>query len=121
MFELGSSVSYIRKGADGEAVEGFGLVMAVCLDHSKRRVVQIKEGENVFNVDYFAVNPTEPFKDDFRGLCKFIKEETENGNKLIQSTVAEFNKKIENAYNALLGLPLDLEYPAAAPVQSEAA
>lgn len=123
MFELGQSVFYIRQDKNnlGQAIDGEAVVMAICLDAEKRKVVQLKAGEDVFNVDYYAVNPSEAFKDDYKALILQIKGLTDTANKAVAGIVAEANKEISDAANAVLGHPMDLSYPEKNKEMAEAA
>lgn len=112
MFELGSSVNYIRNKA-GNAFEGTGVVRAIVIDHTGRRVVAIHDasqpkGGECFNVDLLAVNPSDDFKGQFRALCENVQELSKQGNKAAADAVEKYNGLIDRAYNELLGEPLNV-------------
>lgn len=112
MFELGSSVNYIRNKS-GTAVEGCGIVRALVIDHTGRRVVAIHDagqpkGGECFNVDVLAVNPSEDFKGKFRAMVENVQALSAEGNKAAAAAVEKYNALIDKAYNELLGEPLNV-------------
>lgn len=110
--ELGQSVAYIRsRGA--EVLEGSGVVRALLIDHTGRKVAQIFDlsqpaQQQVFNVDLKSVNPSDEHKAKFRELVAFVFEHSNEGNAESQRIVSEYNARIDAKLAEVLGEPVDL-------------
>lgn len=121
-FMIGDQVRYVHKRAKTEIkdnakvvtghqiVEGEGIVRAICVDHTKRLVVQIADETDVFNVDYNAINPTPEFVEKFTVLCENIAGYTAEAKKKQSEIVQEYNAKIDEICDELLGEKVEIEY-----------
>lgn len=108
--KIGSKVSFIRQGENGQAVEGTGTIQAVVLDPSKRLMVHLEsdavgaEGQKLrHNVHVNCLEPSDDFKAEFESSLKAIAAIGEEGNGKAKEIVAEYNQRVDAAYNAVLG------------------
>jgi hypothetical protein len=121
-FFIGDVVSYVTRKAkfeikNGQKVatgftveEGKGKVLAIACDHQARLVVQIKTTDNVFNVDFAAVNPTPEFVEKYKLLIDNIAGFTEEGRRKANEVATEYNGKIDQLTDEVLGKPMELDY-----------
>ncbi len=123
MYQIGQSVSFIREklhiveeegGAKSQGhmiVESEGIVVAIHLDPTRRKMVRIvEETGDSFNVEYAAINPSEEFKVSFRKLSEDIKGLTSEGNELVKAVSEEYNAKIEAVRDEVLGKPIEINH-----------
>lgn len=106
---LGTKVKYLRADEKGKIFDGEGNVCAIYLDPNKRVMVQVKDGDNAYNVDFFGLNPTADTRKAYEKVIKEVTKITESGNKLVEKTVSEHNDKVSDAYTATLGAPVTME------------
>lgn len=122
MFEIGTKVSYIRQITQrfldrdqtipnpnfGKVVKGKGIVMAYCLDTNKRRMIQIKDGDAVFNVDHAAIDCSPEFIKEYENHIENVKGLTKEGNDKSKAIVTEYNARIESERDKVLGKALEI-------------
>lgn len=123
-FTLGDKVKFFSNRpqfvitADGKKIctgremqEGDAIVLAICLDSDRRKIVQLRHADNekdIFNVDYLSINPTDEFKEKYKLMCEAVKELSIAGNEKSKAIVAEHNKQIDEISNEVLGAPIEL-------------
>ena len=109
--EIGKGAKYIRADEDGNIAKGFGIVQAIFLDPNKRLMVQIKDGENAWNVDFYGINYTDEVAQGYADLIERVQKITEEGNNLVKETVERYNDAVAEAYTTVLGAPIKAEVP----------
>ena len=114
--QIGTSVSYLRADDDGQVHQGNGIVQAVFLDPNKRIQAQVRDGEEAWNVDLFCINPNDDTRKAYAKLIKEVQGLTDEGNKLVQKTVSEYNDKVKAAYDAVIGEPVSFPEPQGEPL-----
>ena len=109
--ELGETINFIRTDVEKQkAVEGSGMVQAILLDPSNRRMVQVKcDDGKVWNIDLFAVNPSATKIRIYKKMVDDINTITKEGNEAVQRAVTEYTKKVDDIYNAVLGEAVELK------------
>lgn len=106
---IGSQATYIRSTPEGEVHLGEGIVKAILVDPRGRLTVQVKDGENVYNVDFATINADEGFADEYAKTIDAVAALTKEGNELVKKTVDGYNAQVDALYNELLGCPVALE------------
>lgn len=108
--QIGSKVSFVRQGADGQPVEGTGLIIAVVLDPAKRLMVHLETeelnehgGKVRHNVHLNCLEPSDEFKASFKASLDAIAAIGEEGNGKSREIVAEYNQRVDAAYSEVLG------------------
>ncbi len=117
---LGQSVSFIRQNLNDKEnpiSQGVGTIVALSLDVHKRQVVTIlttkATGEpDKVNVDINALNPSEEFVAKFKSTLEAVAAFQSEGNGKAQEIVAEYNQRIQEAYSAVLGAPIEIDQAA---------
>lgn len=104
---LGEKINYMRADAKtGALAFGVGIVRAIFLSEDQRPQVQVLDGENAWNIDLVAVNPTEETKKRYAALVSEVQKISAEGNELVKVTVSEYNEKVRAAYDRVLGAPV---------------
>ena len=113
---LGAKVKYIRTTDEGKILDGVGHVQAIFLDPNKRIMAQVKDipiakdvERQVYNIDFYGINPNDQVKKEYGKLIKDIQATTLEGNKLAKEVVDQYNEKVEQQYSSLLGAPVEFE------------
>lgn len=112
---IGSKVNYVRQGENGQMVEGNGTVLAVVLDPAKRLMVHLETDELVDgqksrrNVHANCLFPSDDFKASFKGSLDAIRSMGDEGNGKAQEIVTEYNKRVDAAYDVILGVAVKFD------------
>lgn len=114
--KIGSKVDFVRQNLQSQDVErGSGMILAVCLDATKRLVVHVApdhpEGTDQpqnFNVDISCLNPTDEFIKKFSDKLEEIKSVSSEGNGKVEAIVSEYNNRVTEIYTELLGQPVEI-------------
>ena len=106
---LGSKIEYIRPTVEGEIISGVGMVKTIYLSDDKRPMVQVKDGENAWNIDLFCINPTDEETEQYGAMIAEVRRVSEEGNKKISILAAEYGEMVSNRYVDLFGEAIDLE------------
>jgi hypothetical protein len=107
--QLGETVSFVRQTAEGEIVHGVGRVKGIFLSPHQHPMVQVvADAGSVHNVEMACLNLMEDGVAAFTAMCAKVKSLSEEGNKLAQATVAEYNTKVDAAYAEVLGVQLEI-------------
>lgn len=108
--QLGSRVNFVRQGIGSEVIEGSGIIHGVVLDPSKRLMVHLEtdevneQGQKVRrNVHVTCLEPSEDFKAAFKASLETVEALGNEGNGKVKETVAEYNKLVDEAQEAVLG------------------
>lgn len=104
-YDINQEVTYIRSDNDYAIQSGSGIVKAVFLDSDSRVVVQVKDGDNVYNIHLACINASDEFRSKYEAMEAQVKALSEAGNAEVRATVAKFNADIEALKTALLGSP----------------
>jgi len=107
-FALGQQVRYVRINHENVVEKGVGRVVAALLDHTKRPVYQLKDGDKVFNIDEMAIDADEAQEAAYQEHYFSIRKYTEEANAAIRVLTEEANAEIEKRHTAVLGAPLSL-------------
>ena len=104
MINLGDKVTYIRQDKEkNEPVEGEGTVRALFISPEKRIMAQVKDGDEIYNVDFATLNHDEFFLEAYKEVLAKVKEVTKEGNEKVQDIVKEYNAKVDALYADILG------------------
>lgn len=106
---IGSQATYIRSNEKGEVFTGAGVVQAIFIDPRRRLMVQIKDGENAYNVDFATINKDKDFEKEYKAAIKEVAKITKEGNELVQKTVSSYNAEVDSVYDKVLGAPIHLD------------
>jgi len=106
---LGSKVDYLRVDADGTTHEGEGFVTALLLDHTKRIVVRVQDGEHAWNIDAPAVNANKQAKEAYIEHVLGIRSRADEINAQLKEMTAKGNEAIEEMNTKFFGKPVDME------------
>lgn len=110
MYELGTKVDYIRQDTEKqELVKSEGIIKGIFLSPENRVLVNIKDGDSSYNVDYNAVNYTEEFENVYNDVLIKVKKVSKEGNDKVQELVSEYNDLVDEMYNTILGEPVEVE------------
>lgn len=104
-YDINQEVTYLRSDNDYVVQSGSGIVKAIFLDSDSRVVVQVKDGDNVYNIHLACLNASDEFRAQYEALEVQVKALSEAGNAEVRATVAKFNADIESLKTALLGSP----------------
>lgn len=108
---IGSVVSYIRQGSNGQPVEGSGVVQGIILDPNKRLMVHLGTDETDpetgnklrQNVHVSCLFPSDDFKASFKATLEAAQKLGEEGNGEVKKVVAEYNQRVSEAQAPVLG------------------
>ncbi len=113
---IGSTVKYVRQNQLGAAETGSGIVLGITLDANNRPMAHIEipiklpTGQNEkINVDIACLNPMDGFVEQFAVAMKEIQKLSEEGNGKVQEIVSEYNKRVEDLFTIVLGVPVVLD------------
>lgn len=112
--QLGSEIEYVRYVHNRAEFEtGKGKVIGIGLDHAKRPVLlvqgiaQDETGSPKFNVDMACVNPSLEFIEKYKLTLEFIQNLSKEGNEKSAKIVEEYNARVDDAFNSILGNPIN--------------
>ena len=108
--EIGEKIKYIRCDKDGNMEEGYGVVRSIFLDPNDRPMVQVKDGQEAYNIDLYGVNPGEGARETYQKLIETVREIEAEGNALVKETVDRYNQSVSDAYSSVLGKPVKVSY-----------
>ena len=108
---LGKKVDFTRQlydqdKKDWEVISGSGNVIGVHLNQDLRPMVAVAvdgKRDNVVNVDHVCIGREKGFVKLYKDYTKTIKEISDQGSKEAQSVVDDYNKRIENIHDGMLG------------------
>lgn len=102
---IGEKVSYLRNKDAGGVEKGFGVVKAILSEPSPsaRILVQIQdEDKKTYNVDIITINCSKETEKAYKSMIKQVYNTTQEGNKVVEKLVSEYNSKCDKLYSALL-------------------
>ena len=112
MFKLGQRVKFVRNKG-GEIVQGEGAIVAFSLDHTRREVATIKRGNDIFNVDISALEPSPEYVAQFTAMCAEVERLVDEGNKKAQDThqavIADYNNQVETVQSPILAPVIEID------------
>lgn len=104
--ELGQKVRYVRVNSEGVVESGEGFVQAILIGVEKRTNIQVKDGDNAFNLEPMAINPNDDEERAFTAHVKKIRGMADDFNKRAQDVVLEGNTAILNLNTEFFGPPI---------------
>lgn len=112
--EIGQHVQYFINRPNVETgennfIDGNGTVTALFLNPDKRRMVQVKDGANMVNVELACVDASEETKAAYMGMVETVDALTKEGNEAVRKVADGFNESVQMAYNIVLGVPVDVK------------
>lgn len=112
-FKIGTEITYLRHDNELVIHRERGIVRAIFVDQNDRLMVQVKVGENAYNVNYsmvFDLDSNEKGKEklaQYKKLLKDIRDTSDTGDCLVDKIVAEYNGKVQDITTAVLGAPVE--------------
>ena len=112
--KLGTKVNYYRfEKGDGAKVKdkfksGRGIVRSLHLNMDKRIMVQVADGEAVYNIDAVCVNCSDATKQSYKDMVVGVQAVADSSQKKAQAIVDEGTKAVEELYTATLGEPVTI-------------
>jgi mevalonate kinase len=106
--EIGKSVKYLRADDKGNIFRGFGIVRAIFLDPNDRVQVQVRDGDNAWNIDFFCINPTDETLQEYQEMIADVQRLTDEGNALVKEIVEKYNDLVKQAYDVIIGEPVEV-------------
>ena len=106
---IGQLVTYARADEKGEVHTGSGKVQAIFVGMPDRRLmVQVKEGDAAWNVDFAMIDHTPEELESYRAAVSQVQAITEEGNEKVRAIVAEYNAKVQDVYTETLGALIEV-------------
>lgn len=109
--KIGQSVAYARADEKGQVHQGKGKVSAIFVGVDKRLMVQVRDGENAWNVDLAMIDPSPDQVDRYSAAIVEVQRLTDEGNAKVKATVDAFNADVEAVYKSVLGDFVDMDAP----------
>lgn len=113
---LGSRVSFVRQGVGTGIIEGEGIVMGIVLDISKRVMVSVETDEvhesgqkTRRNVHVSSLFPSDEYKAAFKASLDAVEALSQEGNGKAGEIVAEYNRRVDEAQQPVLGVPVEFD------------
>lgn len=106
--QLGDIANYVRVSENDEILNGEGLVVAILIDHTGRKVVRIHDADKKYNIDHVAINSDDDTKQKYVEGIRAIRKYSAESNKQVQELVNKLNAEVEQMTTEVLGAPLEL-------------
>lgn len=109
--KIGSEIKYMRHDNDLIVHKESGIVRAIFVDQQNRLMVQVKRGENAYNVHYSTLcdEHSDESAKKYGELLQNIRTTSDEGDALVQDIVEQYNGQVQNLTTAALGEPIEFE------------
>lgn len=104
--DLGQKVRYVRVKSDGVITSGEGVIQAIIIGIEKRKNFQVKDGDDAFNLEPMAINPTDDEERAYTAHVKTIRAMADDFNKRANELVQAGNAAIMNLNTEFFGPPI---------------
>lgn len=108
--KIGSIVDFTRTDEKGAIHSGKGTVQAIFVDVDGRLKCRVREGQNAWNVEASLINASPDHVAAYSAALVEVQRLTDEGNKLVRETVDSYNARVDEAYAAVLGPKIEIEY-----------
>lgn len=108
-YNLGQKVKFIRVTPEGETIDGEGTITAILLSPHNRINYRIKTGENVFNIDDVAINPTKAGRVSYVQHIKNLRSAADKFNGMADQAIKDGHAEVERLNIEFLGPQVEIE------------